>query len=334
MLWFIFIRINTNKTTNEIMPPFGQSYKLHQYPNKKYASIDECLITELSLPKDVIHELIDDHRQAPEWKSIKDKDITTNLKNENDPLTEDERFAIALYSSHPIFYNSLSHVLNLGITGHYNCFFQYLISGFNKLKDPLTEKTTLYRGVSQMNDIVNFDNYKKGDIVQTTSFTSSSLNRAIGLRFASGSMIFKITGKRNPKDIQKLSFFPNEDELLYPPATKFKVINDPYVLYCTIDYDKKTSDCKDSEVHDYYDPYVFIDIEELDDDFGPIETIKNDEDDGSCGENKHLGVDWWGWLLIGVALGIVLLGIIWIISYYCCCRNKSERNFESNNEEL
>lgn len=320
-MWLLLLCLRlSNKTINEVIPPLGGDYVLYQSPQKSYSNIDECLLSEIALPKQITQSIIDKYRGDLKWEEIKNKDLSKYLIDEKNPLTEDEKFAISLYSIEPYFYNSLSQVLNVGVTGQFNCYFQYLRSGFDKLKPYLQKKSDLYRGVTTMSTVVNYNNYKKDDIVHTTSFTSSSLSRAVGLDFSNSGMVFIIHGQKNPRCIIPLSFISDEDELLYPPSTKFKVTKDPYFIYCIYDRVSKNSECADTKKYSYYNEYVFVELEELDEEYGPIKTISDgggeDDDEKNC---KHLDVSWWGWLLIGIVVGLVCLAICWFI-VDCICR--------------
>lgn len=119
-------------------------------------------------------------------------------------------------------------------------------------------------------------------------------------------MLFQIKTKRNPKSITELSNFPEEFELLYPPATKFIVTDDPYQTWCYFDREKDELYCADSEEQNYYNEYMVVPLEEVDMDYGPIATVSNEIEINK----KNF---WWGWLLIGIGIGVVISGLIALI---------------------
>lgn len=89
----------------------------------------------------------------------------------------------------------------------------------------------LYRGVGFSSELVKPEYYKIGYTVQTTSFTSSSMNLIESVNFAISGLVFEINAIRNPKNISILSFVPKEQELLFPPATRFKVTDNQYQYF-------------------------------------------------------------------------------------------------------
>lgn len=101
--WLVCIRILSNKTINEIMPNIEREYTLTQTTPIEYESIDQCLISELLLPKEIIQGIIDEYRSLPNWTEISNKNLTHIYKDESNPMTEDEKFAIYLYSVDSFF---------------------------------------------------------------------------------------------------------------------------------------------------------------------------------------------------------------------------------------
>lgn len=339
MFWFLLLHVLSDVDVKEIMPAFGLQFALRKYETISYSSLDQCLLSELTIPRDQI-EVFLNIRNNERWQEIKKANIDSILKDQNNPLTEDEKFAIFLYSYHPFFYTGLSLVLNLGVTGHYNCYFEYLMNGFEKINASLTETTDLYRGVGQIGDVVHPTNYKEGDIIQTTSFTSTSLNKGQALKFGfNGKFYFAIKALRNPRSIIQLSAYPSEYELLYPPSTKFKVLSNPKTQYCAVNLNTGEYDCQETRPTEDYQKYTYIELEEIDSDYGPFQTIVREELNNASPD--HLDVKWWGWLLIGLACGIVFAAIISVV-VICVLRgrdqnsskNDSIHNDRSQNEEL
>lgn len=328
--WLVCIRILSNKTINEIMPNIEREYTLTQTTPIEYESIDQCLISELLLPKEIIQGIIDEYRSLPNWTEISNKNLTHIYKDESNPMTEDEKFAIYLYSVDSFFYNTLSQILNLGTTGQFNCYFQYLRSGFDKIKTVKTDNMTLYRGIGQTGYSVHYVNYKPGDIVHTTSFTSTSTVEKVAYQF-SGGMLFKIQAKRNPKSIMELSHYPTESELLYPPVTKFVVTGEPYESWCFYDRDDHELYCAgDGDSHEFFNQYMVVPLEEIDEDYGPILTAK---DERPLCNTKYKKVDWWGWMLIGLAIGIVASGLIALV-VILIMKNRSSKINDANSESV
>lgn len=325
MWWFICFRTYSDKIINEIMPHRSRGYTLTQFKSPEYDSIEECLLEEISLPQKTIENLIAYYKSFPRWDEIKNSKLD-NLKDPQNTLTEDERFAFALYSIDSYFFTTLSQVLDLGTTGQFNCYFNYLKSGFDKLKNDLPDSCPLYRGITRTGYSVNDNNYKKDDIVYSTSFTSTSKSFENSLVFAQSYLVFFILSHKNSRSIQQLSFYSREEEYLYPPATKFRVIKDPYTIPCYYNTIYNRTSCDLTEETNYSYKVTIIELLELNEEYGPI---KIDESTNILNDNcKYKNVAWWGWLLVGVAVGICLVGLVFLLVFLIrgCIYHKYEKS--------
>lgn len=321
-------------------------FQLTQSTPKTYLSIDQCLKSEIknTYGEKDISEIIKYNRGLLIWKEVEKQDQSSFLKSTSNPLTNDELFAIFLYTREPLFYKSLSEVLNQGKTGQFNCYFQYLRSGFDKLK-PLSEPITLYRGVREPKIFSGDLMFQKDDLVSSTSFTSSTIDFYVAYRHFTSpfeeKMIFKITARRNPKNINKISFYgeqhnQEEKEYLFPPLTQFKVTSEPYEKWCQIiNYYDKTFECEDSKTDPRnQEKILFVDLDEIDKDYGPILTI----DDGtiplpSPSATIKIKSDW---NIRGEGIGIggaIILGVEMFILIIIYCIDKSSYKDEERNKE-
>jgi len=99
----------------------------------------------------------------------------------------------------------------------------HAMRGLGKLPDFVGE---VFRGFTNLEDVVK--QYKKGRKIQWGAFSSTTVDKKAAKGFAGqGGAVLKIdlfTGK----DIQKLSFFAKEGEILLSPNHKFMVTSDPY----------------------------------------------------------------------------------------------------------
>lgn len=82
---------------------------------------------------------------------------------------------------------------------------------------PAYEGTT-FRGISSLPEDVLANN-QPGRLVSDGAFMSTSSGEPFG-----GNVLIKVDGTSG-RDISFLSEYPNEAEVLYPPGTKFEVIN-------------------------------------------------------------------------------------------------------------
>lgn len=250
----------------------SKMYTLHIYDHRNYKNLYSCLLTEYKPSDDKLLEEL--KRVEDEYyytKKMDEKDLSDILLNKSDPLTFDEKFAIYLNTreSDPRIYYEMRDSLPSGLIGRFNCFFDYYMKGFQKIK-PISKNMTLYRGASipEINVFSNWENFKKGTYVSTNSLTptSASLPTAIDIAHSKGKtpyVIFKISACRNPRDIRLLSSM-NEEEYIYPPSTRFRITSDPYSIWCT--YSGK--DCGYEKKDDYFE-HIFLDLDEIDDEYGP-----------------------------------------------------------------
>ena len=156
-------------------------------------------------------------------------------------LTENDLKGIFRWSySDERYYNSMSAFLtNYGQTGSYECSVKFLIDGLNKLDSANTEE--LWRGESynftffERNREIyeNFTNLREGQVVVTSSFTSSASRRGPALLYYGNvtesdtvkKLMFRIQKSTNSgcRYIAPVSAYPKEDECLYEPGVQFKV---------------------------------------------------------------------------------------------------------------
>jgi len=104
-------------------------------------------------------------------------------------------------------------------------YLHYVLGGLRKL--PYWEgKQDLYRGVN-LNLVEKYQHrYKEGEIITWYSFTSTTtlLHEVINFLPKNGrSTIFTINGVFSGRQIHQLSSIPKEEEVLIPPASRFKI---------------------------------------------------------------------------------------------------------------
>ena len=87
------------------------------------------------------------------------------------------------------------------------------------------------------------------------------------------------------------------------------------------DKEKYTADCQDTEVDPSYNLVNFVELEEIDEDYGPIEIIPYP---GSTWSLQTVPA-----LVIGIAVGLVVMAIIWVLVHCCCCRGSGSKSISS-----
>jgi len=98
-------------------------------------------------------------------------------------------------------------------------------SALNKLPPVPPDKRTVYRGTNLPPS--ELAKYQKGETVADKGFTSSSTDPKV----AYGGMEGKAANHRitirhkNGKDVAKFTNHPNESEIVFPPGTKFRVVD-------------------------------------------------------------------------------------------------------------
>lgn len=275
-------------------------FVLKQYPQQEYDNVSECLFTEYKPGDSNFKIVIDSIRK--DFDKLPKPDLSDNLVDQNNDLTDDERFAIYLYTNQsPNIYDPMAKDLTKGVTGVFNCYFNYLNKAFQKLK-PLSEVKTIYRGSNKeklSNAGTKIEAFKKGIYASTTSFTSTSINFKTSMSFAhyyNDPVMFEIKACRNPRNISMLSKSQNEEELLYPPSSKFKII-DAYTKWCIYKPYDDLVKCDDKKLTDDYEIFKFVELEEIDEDYGPFPVIDRPAPTStpkprrcvsSCNDNLHL----------------------------------------------
>lgn len=314
----------------------SKMFKLSQFKHYQYDNVSHCLLVEYKPGDKAFADELETLRNR--FNNKPKEDISSLLVDPKNDLTDEEKFAIFIYSVGSTIYRDLTIQLATGYTGKFDCYVDYLDKAFQKMK-PLQSKISLYRGTSednlnQVNTKLEF--FKKGTYVSASSFTSSSSEFHTGLSFAfwstgDSNILFNITSCRNPRNITRLSGKPNENEYLIPPCSRFKVIKDQYKLWCNYKTEE-TVVCKSTpETALNYHEYTFIDLEEVDDDYGPFSYVerpeqtpiptkstaptKNEGGGSSSNNDNDINERFSSQLLGNIQIGSVYLGaskIIWL----------------------
>ena len=169
------------------------------------------------------------------------------ISKANIPLEILSKYYIRLFTMESEFYKDLNKDLRLNEKEKYMPYIQTLYEGIKLKALPLASDNELYRG-SQIsnNEIENLKNYCKkklkhlpGAIVFSRSFLSFSKNKAVAEKFLKNINIYNnnlskvlfILEKDDSIgydlsthcDIEKLSFLPNEKEVLFLPFSSFAI---------------------------------------------------------------------------------------------------------------
>ncbi|KAH0785920.1 hypothetical protein GPJ56_010181 [Histomonas meleagridis] len=259
----------------------GNEYKLTKYTPIKYPSLAECYKNEILTTPNVNHADLqtkfNDISTNEFYKNLLQKDQTPYLVDPNNKLTADEILAVFIYTIYDDFCENFTQQLSLGETGHYNCYFEYLYSGIQKINPKYNgyESDTLYLG-GRYETPEHEEQYAKliaGDTIisQGISSTTFSLFACISLFAQENDYIFKIKHKfKNSRIIQWISRFVDEAELLFLPETKFKVTSPRKDVYCS----QRSEDCIETYEEGRKHLYM-IEVEELDEDIQPYREIEN-----------------------------------------------------------
>lgn len=252
-------------------------FVLKQYPHKKYDNVSHCLLTEYEPNDKTFYYQIEGSRMDYDKKPK--TDISDLLVDKNNDLTDEEKFAIFLYTCQtPNIYDPMAEYFPKGETGKFDCYFDYLNRAFKKLK-PLSSPKTIYRGSNKVklsNAHTSIDKFKKGYYASTTSFTSTSTEFKSALSFAhyyNDPVMFKINACLNPRNISLLSKSQNENELLYPPSSKF-LISNVYTMYCIYKPYEGKKECSDTKLNKDYEEFKFVDLNEINENYGPFPVIE------------------------------------------------------------
>lgn len=160
-------------------------------------------------------------------------------KTQNDPkfnLSIDEHFAIYIYTHEPDSHTvSIYHKLNATLTSidrkttlsPMKSYIHYLFSGLKKIP-PWKITGDLYRGVAL--DLVNdFPlKYKENKVITWYACTSTSTRISAALTFLKDKKVgtlFLIRNCYSGRDIGNISSQPHENEVLFPPGSRFLIIS-------------------------------------------------------------------------------------------------------------
>jgi hypothetical protein len=142
---------------------------------------------------------------------------------------------------------------------------------FLNLNDGLPDEYYLYRGlgITNINSNNIYENYKPGEIIYNPTICSTSTDLLIGNKFFLKTIpgncgIFRILIKKNDKVLfisdERSSSLPNEQEVLLPPESKFRIISTRYIKYKDIDIINMHENLNES-------PFLFIDVEYIEPDY-------------------------------------------------------------------
>ena len=282
-----------NRTKIMPMHFLPKYYSLKKYPTIQYTSLEQCFqyeLPEFYNNKDK-HDSYSDVYDIFKEKILDQKlDQTKFLVDVNNKLTNDELFAIFRYTyadwKSPTFYQSLIKQLANGVTGSFNCYFEYLMSGLRKIKTDLTDSqcstpaaNRLYRGTKNQPETTDYsDAYTVGSIVRSNSITSAScsLSGVLSTYSEEGSVVFFINHKQqNSRWIVNLSSLRYEAEYLYFPQTAFEVLNTK-TIYCKYSINPSESEgamCFDSPASNTI-KYQLVELDELDENADNYEIIQ------------------------------------------------------------
>ena len=172
----------------------------------------------------------------------------------NVPIEILSRYYSRLYTSDSSFHKNINKDLGLNKKDKYLSFIKILYEGVKLKSLPLSNNNILYRGSKisneEINKIKNYLNKKieglPSSIVLSKSFLSFSKDKNIAEQFLQGenenkniSKVLFILEKDDNigynlsthGDIEKISFFPNEKEVLFFPFSSFEIknINETYL---------------------------------------------------------------------------------------------------------
>jgi hypothetical protein len=146
-------------------------------------------------------------------------------------ISNDEIMAIVLYT-HDLkllatrpednFYFALNTMLRkreVPVMKLYQGYLYYLLNGLKKLPDV---KAQVFRGISDVSVSKLSQEYWQGRKIHWSAFSSSTTSIETAKKFSASKLIFRID-IINGKNIQGLSMFPREDEILLSPNMSFIV---------------------------------------------------------------------------------------------------------------
>ena len=162
------------------------------------------------------------------------------------PIEILSKYYIRLYTIDSDFYKNLNKDLGLNKVNNYLTFIKVLYEGLKFRSFPLASKKVLYRGSkisnNELNKIKNYLNSKipdlPGSIVFSRSFLSFSKEKKLAEKFLNNSnnnkdlskVLYVLENDNNigynsstHGDIEKISFYPNEKEVLFFPFSSFEI---------------------------------------------------------------------------------------------------------------
>ena len=162
------------------------------------------------------------------------------------PIEILSKYYIRLYTIDSDFYKNLNKDLGLNKVNNYLTFIKVLYEGLKLRSFPLASKKVLYRGSkisnNELNKIKNYLNSKipdlPGSIVFSRSFLSFSKEKKLAEKFLKtpnnnkdlSKVLYVLENDNNigynsstHGDIEKISFYPNEKEVLFFPFSSFEI---------------------------------------------------------------------------------------------------------------
>ena len=167
------------------------------------------------------------------------EEIRVQSGKEKYGLTRDEAAAICMYT---YYSKSITNILVQGNPGLYGCYMEHFINGFLKMWNynryhNVPKVEILYTGInmerSKNNGLIDGTKclFKIGDIITFPSFGSTTIKYSTAVSFAQqfsrGGIVFNITtlkSKTKAVNVKPISTWQSEDEYLFLPGSKFKVI--------------------------------------------------------------------------------------------------------------
>ncbi|CAF1322620.1 unnamed protein product [Didymodactylos carnosus] len=217
-------------TVEWILATNDADYQAHEYWKK--------LETYGKDPK--FYQLINYIKQHYIQKDLKEIDGIDSIKqyfdhavNERDPL-----YLIKAYTAETGFYSTLNvnlaqlHLKNLTTEGNISLAYLIGIIARHPKFDELSYVGTTYRGMLITGD--DLKQYKIGTRILTKTFSSTSKEMSIARRFLSSSVgddrlnaicTYTIRNQRTALNIEEISVFKREQEVIILPYSAFKIIN-------------------------------------------------------------------------------------------------------------
>ena len=177
------------------------------------------------------------------------KELLGSLVSMNNiPIEILSRYYSRLYTANYSFHKNINKDLGLNKKDNYLSFIKILYEGLKLKSLPLSNSNLLYRGAKianeEINKIKNYLNLKKeglpGSIVFSKSFLSFSKEKNMAEKFLKdenknnnlSKVLFILEKDENigynlstHGDIEKISFYPNEKEVLFFPFSSFEIKN-------------------------------------------------------------------------------------------------------------